>query len=239
VDQKSQKHPDQPAAKPRPLSPDEPEKASLIGDAQHSTPRGSDVRMRLMIAAAEVFVRKGYSAASVNEIVEAAGVTKPVLYYYFQNKEGIFHAILGDASRDFMNLLQATRQDQSSVQTRINRLLESLYTLCEENIQIVRLMYALHYGPPQGTPEHDIEIFHRRVQEIIMELVQEGISTGELTDWDAQDIVWAILGIFDSAMELTLCHPEVGFNREKLARLLQILYLGLNPGNQHRQGERQ
>jgi hypothetical protein len=62
-----------------------------------------------------------------------------------------------------------------------------------------------------------------------MALVQEGMAAGELAGLDAQEIVWAILGIFDAAMELTLCHPELGFNREKLARLLQILYVGLAP----------
>jgi len=38
-------------------------------------------------------------ATSVREIVEAAGVTKPVLYYYFQSKEGIYLAILEETRR--------------------------------------------------------------------------------------------------------------------------------------------
>ena len=47
-------------------------------------------RQRLLDAAAELFNGKGYAATTVREIVKAAGVTKPVLYYYFKNKEGIF-----------------------------------------------------------------------------------------------------------------------------------------------------
>ena len=41
-------------------------------------------------AARELFARKGYSGTSVREIVAAADVTKPVLYYYFRNKEGLY-----------------------------------------------------------------------------------------------------------------------------------------------------
>jgi hypothetical protein len=48
----------------------------------------------LLSAAREVFTRKGYSATSVREIVAAAGVTRPVLYYYFRNKEGIYLELL-------------------------------------------------------------------------------------------------------------------------------------------------
>jgi AcrR family transcriptional regulator len=229
VDQQSKNEQDVTSEVKIPNQDFNPEPGEIAGDGQLPYTRGTAVRMRLLLAAAQVFARKGYSAASVNEIVEAAGVTKPVLYYYFQNKEGVFHAILGDAARDFMKILEASKQEQGEVKARISRLLENLYMLCEENLQIVRLVYALHYGPPQGTPEHDTEIYHQRVQEAIMALVQEGMAAGELAGLDAQEIVWAILGIFDAAMELTLCHPELGFNREKLARLLQILYVGLAP----------
>jgi len=58
---------------------------------------GKDVRERLLIAAVRLFAEKGYSATSVREIVEAAGVTKPVLYYYFRNKEGVFDAMMQEA----------------------------------------------------------------------------------------------------------------------------------------------
>ena len=190
------------------------------------------MRIRLLWAAAEVFARKGYAAASVNEIVEAAGVTKPVLYYYFQNKEGIFHAIWADVSRDLQNLLQTAQQNQGDVKTLIIQLLASLFTLCKENIQIVRMMYALHYGPPQGAPEHDLEVYHKGFEDAVKAMVQEGIESGELAAWDPLETTWAILGIFDTAMELMLCHPQVGFDEDRLIKLLQILFKGVEPGSQ-------
>jgi TetR/AcrR family transcriptional regulator len=41
----------------------------------------TEVRKRLLKAALELFTKKGFAATSVREIVEIAGVTKPVLYY--------------------------------------------------------------------------------------------------------------------------------------------------------------
>jgi AcrR family transcriptional regulator len=55
-------------------------------------------RHRLLVAATRLFARTGYAATSVREIVEAAGVTKPVLYYYFQSKEGLYLAILEETT---------------------------------------------------------------------------------------------------------------------------------------------
>ena len=49
----------------------------------------SPVARHIARAAARLFAERGYDATSVREIVEAAGVAKPTLYYYFRSKEGL------------------------------------------------------------------------------------------------------------------------------------------------------
>lgn len=62
-------------------------------------------RRALMDAALAVIGEKGYSAATVDEIVEAAGVSKGVAYYHFKSKaamaESILEAGLGDLIEGF------------------------------------------------------------------------------------------------------------------------------------------
>ena len=53
-----------------------------------------NARQRLLEMATKLFAEKGYAGTSVREIVDRAGVSKPVLYYYFKSKEGLFYAIL-------------------------------------------------------------------------------------------------------------------------------------------------
>ena len=43
-----------------------------------------NARERLLETATDIFAKKGYAGTSVREIVNRAGVSKPVLYYYFQ-----------------------------------------------------------------------------------------------------------------------------------------------------------
>lgn len=47
----------------------------------------------LMLAALETFYQKGISRTSLNEIAQAAGVTRGALYWHFKNKEDLFDAI--------------------------------------------------------------------------------------------------------------------------------------------------
>ena len=63
-------------------------------------------RQRLLNSAAELFNSKGYAATTVREIVKAAGVTKPVLYYYFRNKEGIFLELMRATYVKFNSLVR-------------------------------------------------------------------------------------------------------------------------------------
>ena len=46
-----------------------------------------------MIKALQLFSDRGYEGVSVNELTEAAGITKPTLYYYFGSKEGVFESV--------------------------------------------------------------------------------------------------------------------------------------------------
>ena len=54
----------------------------------------SPVARHIARSAARLFAERGYDATSVREIVEAAGVAKPTLYYYFRSKEGLAQALL-------------------------------------------------------------------------------------------------------------------------------------------------
>ncbi|GGH59888.1 TetR family transcriptional regulator [Comamonas phosphati] len=55
---------------------------------------GSDEkRERILKAAETLFDRNGYANTTIEQIVQALGVTKPFVYYYFRNKQEIFETL--------------------------------------------------------------------------------------------------------------------------------------------------
>jgi len=50
-------------------------------------------REQLLDVALEVFAHTGYHDTSMNDVAEAAGVTKPVLYQHFESKRELFQAL--------------------------------------------------------------------------------------------------------------------------------------------------
>lgn len=53
-------------------------------------------REQLLDVAVRVFARNGYHTTSMNDVAEAAGVTKPVLYQHFASKRDLYLALLDE-----------------------------------------------------------------------------------------------------------------------------------------------
>lgn len=68
-------------------------------------------RRQLLDAAVPIFARLGYHDASMNDIAEAAGITKPVLYQHFHSKRELFLAVVTDVA---VGMRQAVQQATST-----------------------------------------------------------------------------------------------------------------------------
>ena len=55
-------------------------------------------RRQLLDAALDAFAERGFHATSMNEVAEAAGVTKPVLYQHFGSKRALYQELLDDVA---------------------------------------------------------------------------------------------------------------------------------------------
>jgi TetR/AcrR family transcriptional regulator len=203
------------------------------GPMKKNDPQGG-ARQRLLDAAAEMFNSKGYAATTVREIVKAAGVTKPVLYYYFRNKEGIFLELMRETYVKFNELIDAIRSERGSAREKLERFIDRSFCLFLEEIRTVRLMYSLYYGPHQGAPFFDFEIYHQKYQEAIRGLVEEGIRQKDFRAESPEDMTWVLIGAINVAIEVELGHPEMSLGREGLIRLLQLIFRGL--GNERKSG---
>ncbi len=190
-------------------------------------PGESSVRKRLMDAAILLFTTRGYAATSVREIVEMAGVTKPALYYHFQSKEGIYLAILEDLERIADEGIAASRAVSGTAREKLQEFLLAIFRLFETKKKEVRMMNAVFWGPAQGAPPFDFDVFHEKLRGVIAEIVAEGLASGDLKPGDPEDVTLALMGVLSFNMDLTLAHPELGLGQDGLRRVLDLVFAGL------------
>jgi TetR/AcrR family transcriptional regulator len=188
---------------------------------------GGEVRERLLSGATGLFAAKGYAATTVREIVERAGVTKPVLYYYFRSKEGIYLDLMREPFGKFAALVEETLLEAGSAKERLFRLCLMAYDIFIENLDTARVMYSIYYGPPQGAPFIDFDAYHRQFQEAVLQVLREGIRNGEFRRVDLHDAMWAVVGAVNVAMEVELCHPPQSLGRDGVRRVLELVLEGI------------
>src|SRR4029453_19166292 len=61
-------------------------------------------RLRILDTAGRVFAERGFDNASINAILDQAGVSKGAAYYYFDSKEDLFWTVVQHFGRELVNL---------------------------------------------------------------------------------------------------------------------------------------
>jgi len=187
---------------------------------------GQGARDRLLEAAIALLSEKGYASTSVREIVERAGVTKPVLYYYFQSKEGIFRAILSWAADLQETILAEVMHTPGTVFDRLVSLYRRVYQGVMENKNLFKMIQNLVFGPPQGVPEVDFQQYHRRMVDAVKAIYREGVKISEVKDADPEEVAILVLSLLDFCIHVDHVYPEIA-DPGRPERLLRLAFKGL------------
>jgi len=207
-----------------------PVRRSMLGKHTEGDALDRSARERLLREAADLFNRKGYAATSVGEIVAAAGVTKPVLYYHFESKEGLYLRLMEEGLGSFRAAVEAAlRRDKGTVAARIRRLCETIVGHALENLSIVRLTRGIHHAPPQGAPAFDVCEFPRTIQATLLQLVEEGVRTGEFAAVAPADLVWVITGLLAVCIDSNLIDPALALKPRGFRSALNLVFAGVSP----------
>jgi len=187
---------------------------------------GNNARERLLAAGTALFAERGYTGTYIREIVARAGVTKPVLYYYFKSKEGMFYTILDGAAEQQKAILSEALTVPGSVLERLIFLYRRIYEGLIENPNLFKMIHNLVFGPRQGRPDYDIEQYHRFMVDAIKTIYLEGLAKGEVKEADADQVAILVLSLLDFCFHMEYVHPESS-DPERPESLLRLAFRGL------------
>ncbi len=188
----------------------------------------SDVRARILCEAIRLFGSKGFSATSVREVVAAAGVTKPTLYYYFANKDALFSEAVNAQLQGLRSLIDGVLDGEGLVLDRLERFLQIYVLGALQNPESVRLIMTA--TAPTDTSQPRLRTIDRFREELLRleGAFIEGIESGEFrADTDVASAIMLLLGGADILMMSGLAGHEVPPDFAR--RLLNTLIHGIAP----------
>ena len=71
-------------------------------------------REQILDVSVQVFAHRGFHSTSMNDVADAAGVTKPVLYQHFDSKQDLYLALLDEAGARLRNAVRKAVADATS-----------------------------------------------------------------------------------------------------------------------------
>jgi len=199
-------------------------------------PPTNDTEERLLDAALTLFAEKGYEAASVREIIEATGVTRPVLYYYCSSKEDLFKRLVrwkhDEAYRELGKVVQGTE----GCANRLRAIIRGSFAFCAADPRVPRLMFQTHFGPTiPGIAEFMAEVAKLRFL-IVHQVMQEGLDARELEGGDAASLSLIFCCIMDQHINVLarIPKPKKRLTPELADALVDVFLYGVGSGKRSR-----
>ena len=151
-------------------------------------------RIRLLDAAGYCFAHHGFAKTTVEEIARAAGISKGLVYSYFDSKESLLEAVLDRALREWSDLIG------QEVRRRAGTIREALGVIHRASLEYARshpLLAAILAQDPSVLLAGRVERLNRTLdewREALSDLLRRGIEEGELRrDLDVGSTAEAIL----------------------------------------------
>lgn len=172
-----------------------------------------DNRENIMQCALNLFSDKGYDSVGVQEIANAAGITKPTLYYYFKSKHGLLEALIEKKGELLIWRLTKASEAVGDISEKLLRLADAYIQFSTENEKFFMLMLCLMYYPRQNEAHQAIAPLIRRQYHLITETFKgESKRLGNMNGRQEQ-FAMGFIGTLDSYITVQY---ERGKSREEI-----------------------
>lgn len=154
------------------------------------TERGRRTLRKLLDAAAEEFGEKGFHEASVSSITRRAGVALGSFYTYFESKDALFRALVGDMSEKVRTSARSALTDGMGALEIERAALAAFLRFAAEHKEIYRIIDEAEFVDPESYRQHYETIAAR-----IADRLRTGTSQGEFREGLGELEAWALMGM--------------------------------------------
>jgi TetR/AcrR family transcriptional regulator len=153
-----------------------------------------ETRAAILDAAERIFAESGLAGARIDAIAAAAGVNKALLYYYFENKEGLYAAVLEQRMRAFSEEAMAVLTAPGSPRTILLRYVGMFFDVLSEQ----RHHASLHDQMMSSGSEAALALIRRYAvprSEAMGRLLRRGIREGDFRKVDVHHAAVSIVSL--------------------------------------------
>lgn len=189
-------------------------------------------REQILDAALLVFSRKGYSAATLQDVAAEAGLTRGAVYWHFKGKVELYAALVGErfarANEVFAEALSPRYSPLESIERLLTRSLEYLEEDPEYRAVLSITLFKTELLPELEPAFQQKIASVRRLVETIADLVRKGIAAGQIDRaTDPKAAALAAVSLVNGATALHLMDPKALESKAAVRRMVATFLRGL------------
>ena len=167
-----------------------------------------DNRDVILQSALQLFAARGYDAVGVQEIAETAGVTKPTLYHYFGNKEGLLEDVLQTYFDALIQRVAAACEYQHDLPLSLKNTTAAFFDFAVENPIFYRMQLSMSFAPPDGVVCRLVSLYQENLIHLLEKLFKQAAQDhGNMIDREAAYAL-TFLGMVNTYITLFLVDRE-------------------------------
>ena len=178
-------------------------------------------REQILQVSLEVFAKQGYHGSSMNDIAEAAGVTKPVLYQHFDSKRDLYQALLDDVGNRLLTAISKATAEAPDGKSQTERGFGAYFQWVHDDSDAFLLLF--------GSGAQRDEEFNKAVRRVTAH-VAEAIAPLIAVDIDLEHqrtIAHGLVGLAEGVSR-RLVEGDLSFDPEMLGRqVADLAWAGL------------
>lgn len=174
-------------------------------------------REQLLAVALEVFGEHGFHPTSMNDVAEAAGVTKPVLYQHFRSKRDLYREVLTDVGAQLLDAITKATAAAQSPHEQVELGFIAYFRFVEANEAAFRVLFG---GGTRRDDEFAAQV--AKVEGAIAEAIATLIDVEGLTSAQRRHLAHGLVGLAEGTSRLWMAEGGDA-PAEELARLVANL----------------
>jgi len=180
----------------------------------------------MLNVAERVFAERGYDGASMDEIAEGAGISKPMVYSYFGSKEGLYLALVRRAAENFHDSVERA-SSSGTAEERLWGGIQAYFRFVEEYRWGWTILYR-EAAAGANRFEGELEADRSRLVDLLARLMLEvaaekGIDA--MMEEQIRSLTHAFVGACEGLGRRWLDHPDEPRELQEL-RLMNFAWLG-------------
>lgn len=150
------------------------------------------VRRKIIDVASALYAKKGFTATSIQEISEKAGVSLPVTYHYVKKKSEIMRMIMEDVLSTFQNNLTAQIKGIDDPLEKLGIAVVIYFRVVDQQKEKALLIYQKSNSLEKASKSRVMQL-EVEVSSIFGEIIREGIEQGVFKEVDVDLMAYNII----------------------------------------------